>query len=113
MTAFSIMAHALHRELAARGVDIGLADCEEMLRRAVDRASDIASRKSPEVDRHDLTSGELITLRALGERTWLPDSDTTTTRVLVNRGYAQRLGLGQIAITDAGRARLAQGREPT
>ncbi|WP_316214342.1 hypothetical protein [Bradyrhizobium sp. SZCCHNR2032] len=113
MTAFSIMAHALHRELAARGVAIGLAECEEMLRRAVDHASDVASRKQPQHERSDLTSEELITLRILGERAWLTDSDTIATRVLVNLGYALRLGLGQIAITDAGRARLAQGKEPT
>ncbi|WP_316184667.1 hypothetical protein [Bradyrhizobium sp. SZCCHNRI1003] len=45
MTAFSIMAHALHRELAARGITIGLVECETILRRVVDHASGVASAK--------------------------------------------------------------------
>lgn len=54
-----------------------------------------------------LTSEELIILRALDERT-RPDDDTYPIRVLVNMGYAQRVGLGQIVITEAGRERLAE-----
>ena len=45
MTAFSIMAHALHRELAARGVDISVDECEDILRRVVDHAGAVASSK--------------------------------------------------------------------
>jgi hypothetical protein len=43
MSAFTIMAHALAKELAARGVHITLAECEEILRRVVDHAGTVAS----------------------------------------------------------------------
>lgn len=38
-------AHALHRELAARGILVALPDCEEVLRKVVDHASDVASAR--------------------------------------------------------------------
>jgi len=48
MTAFTIMAHALAQELRSRGVEIPLAECEEILRRVVDRAEAVASRRPPQ-----------------------------------------------------------------
>lgn len=54
-----------------------------------------------------LTSEEIILLRALDGRT-RTDDDTYPIRVLINMGYARRLGLGQITITEAGRQRLAE-----
>jgi hypothetical protein len=48
MSAFSIMAHALAHELAARGFgELAPHDCEEILRRVTDRASAVASNKRP------------------------------------------------------------------
>jgi hypothetical protein len=48
MSAFSIMAHSLHRELLARGIDdVPLTTCEEILRRVVDHAAAVASAKYP------------------------------------------------------------------
>jgi hypothetical protein len=50
MSAFSIMAHALAQELAARGLNgLSPADCEEILRRVTDQVSAVASctRQAP------------------------------------------------------------------
>jgi hypothetical protein len=45
MSTFTIMAHGHAQELRVRGVEIPSADCEEILRRVVDRAVAVASDK--------------------------------------------------------------------
>jgi hypothetical protein len=50
MSAFTIMAHALAQELAARGAGhIDVAACEEILARVVDRAAAVASERLPPI----------------------------------------------------------------
>ncbi|MBR2118469.1 MAG: hypothetical protein IJ935_07325 [Afipia sp.] len=53
-----------------------------------------------------LTYGERLLLAILARESQ-DDFDTVADRVLVGRGLAERFGVGQIRITDAGRAALA------
>lgn len=50
MSAFSIMAHVLAQELRARGIEIPLAECEEILRRVIDRAGAGASDRLQSIE---------------------------------------------------------------
>jgi hypothetical protein len=47
VSAFTIMAHALAQELRARGLESAPAECEEILRRVVDRTAAVASERMP------------------------------------------------------------------
>lgn len=47
MPAFTIMAHALAQELAARGIELTIDECEEILAKVVDRVAVAGERPAP------------------------------------------------------------------